>query len=112
MNIIGKLLIRTLAVLITAYLLPGVELEGLWTALVVVVVLGLFNILVKPIIIVLTLPVNILTLGLFTLVINGLLVLLTSLMVKGFMVDSLWTGLLFSLLLTIINWFLNSLKYS
>lgn len=98
---------RTLAVMITAYLLPGVTLKSFFAALVVAVVLGFLNTIVKPILIVLTLPINILTLGLFTLVINAAIILLTSNIVKGFYVDGFWWALLFSLILSLVNAALN-----
>lgn len=110
MKIFFNLLIRTLAVLITAYLIPGVQIDGLLTAIVVMVVLGLLNMIVKPIVVLLTLPVNFLTLGLFTFIINALIVLLASFLVAGFSVNSFWTGLLFSIVLSLVNSFLNSLK--
>jgi len=103
MTIILKWLSSALAVLIVAYILPGVEVAGLWTALILAALLGLFNVSIKPILIVLTLPINILTLGLFTFVINALIILLASSMVKGFIVGGFFNALLFGLLLTIIQ---------
>jgi putative membrane protein len=100
-------LIRALAIVITAYLLPGVRLTGFFPALVTALVLGLLNTFMRPILIILTLPINILTLGLFTLVINALLILATSAIVPGFQVKGLFTAILFSLVLTIINWALS-----
>ncbi len=88
-------LIYALAILLTAYLLPGVTLAGFGTALIAALVLGLVNAVLKPILILLTLPINILTLGLFTLVINTLMVLLASSVVKGFDVRNFWWALLF-----------------
>lgn len=99
-----------MAVLITAYLVPGVILTDFWTAVILVVVLGLLNMVVKPILILLTLPINVLTLGLFTFVINGLIVLIASNIIIGFNVASFWYGLLFSIVLSFVNGFLNSLK--
>ena len=110
MKLILNLIIRILAVVIAASLIPGVVVEGFAAALVLVVVLGVLNTVVKPIIILLTIPVNFLTLGLFTFVINGFIVLLVSLLVDGFSVSSFWTGLLFSIVLSLVNGFLNTLK--
>ncbi len=98
---------RAVAVLITAYLLPGIVVESFFVALVVAVVLGFLNMVVKPILVILTLPINILTLGLFTLVINAGLILLTSTLVEGFLVSSFWWALLFSLILSLVNGILN-----
>jgi len=107
MNLLINLIIKSLAVFIAAYLLPGVRVDNFFTAIVVAVVLGIVNILIKPLIILFTLPINILTLGLFTLVINGLLILLTARLVIGFSVAGLWTAILFSVILFFVNWFLN-----
>ncbi len=109
MKILFKLLINSLSVFIAAYLIPGVVLSDYFVALVVAVVLGLLNTLLKPILLILTLPVTILTLGLFTLVINAFLILLASRLVPGFRVDGFLTALFFSVLLSLLNWFLNSL---
>ena len=89
--------------MITAYVLPGVAVADFWTAIVVAVVLGVVNGVIKPIILVLTLPINIVTLGLFTLVINAGLVLLVSNFVPGFAVSGFWWALLFGLVLSLVN---------
>lgn len=103
MSILVLWLIRAIAIVITAYLLPGVRLSGFGTALIAALVLGLVNTLIKPLLIILTLPLNILTLGLFTFVINALLILLTSTLVPGFAVSSFFWALIFSLVLSVIN---------
>jgi putative membrane protein len=105
MRIILHWILRALAIVITAYLLPreAIFVQSFFVALVVAVVLGLFNTILKPILIVLTLPINILTLGLFTLVINAGLIMLTSKVVDGFSVHGFWWALLFSLILSLIN---------
>ncbi len=110
MKIILHWFLRAVAVLITAYLLPGVVLEGFFAALVLAVVLGFFNTILKPILVILTLPINILTLGLFTLVINAALVLLASSLVPGFQVSGFWWALIFSLILSLVNAVLNMLE--
>lgn len=107
MNLILYLIINGLAVFITGYLLPGVVLKSFFDAVIVAVVLGIINTLIKPVLIILTLPLNILTLGLFTFIINGLVILLTSSLVPGFSVKDLWTAIIFSLVLSIVGWFLN-----
>lgn len=78
MHILFAILINTIAVLVTSYILPGIHLSSFWTALVVAIVLGIVNAILRPIIFILTLPINILTLGLFSFVIMGLLVYLVS----------------------------------
>ena len=104
-----NLIVNGLAVLISSYILPGVKVDGYFTALVVAVVLGLVNSLLKPLLILITLPITILSLGLFTFVINAFLILLVSALVPGFKVDSFWWALLFSLVLSLINSFLHKL---
>ena len=100
---IGKLLISAVAFYVTAYLIPGVVIGGWSTLLVVSVVWGVLAMLVRPLLILLTLPVNIMTLGLFTLVINGALVLMTAKLVDGFSVDGFGTAVLAAILLSVIN---------
>jgi len=94
--------VSAVAILIAAYLLPGVSIT-LIGAIVLAVVLGLINIFLKPIITILTLPINILTLGLFSLVVNGLLIMLAAAVVPGFAVASFWWAILFAVLLSLIN---------
>src|SRR3989344_5912336 len=96
-------LVAALAIGIAAYIVPGVNVT-LVGALIAAVVLGALNLFVRPILIILTLPITILTLGLFSLVINAVLVLLASALVPGFAVDGFWTALLFAIVLAIINW--------
>lgn len=107
MGILIKWLIAALAVMITSYVLPGVVVAGFWAALWVALFLGLLNAVLKPILVVLTLPVNILTLGLFTFVINALLVLLASSVLDGFSVSGFWVALLFSLILSLFSYLVN-----
>ena len=86
---IVNLLVYSLAVLITAYILPGVKVDSYFTALAVAVILGIVNTVLKPILIIITLPIAILTLGLFTFVINALMIELVAAIVPGFTVSSL-----------------------
>lgn len=94
--------VGTLSIIITAYLLPGVQVT-LVGAIVLAVVLGLINIFIKPFIFILTLPINILTLGLFSFVINAFLIILASKVTPGFQVSSFWSALFFSILLSLIT---------
>jgi len=96
-------LVATLAIVITAYILPGVVVAGFFAALVTALVLGIINAFFRPLLILLTLPINILTLGLLTFVINAGLVMLTDLIVPGFEVRNFWWALLFSLVLALVN---------
>lgn len=109
MRIILSWLGSALAILIISYVLPGVTIAGFWSALWVALFLGLVNIVIRPLLILLTLPINILTFGLFTFVINALLILLASSVIKGFMVEGFLVALLFSIILSIFNYFLNLL---
>jgi putative membrane protein len=104
-NFLWRWLLATLAVIVAAYLIPRVHLSGFLAALVAALILGLVNTIIKPILLILTLPINLLTLGLFTLVINALMVLLTSAIVPGFAVNGFWNALIFSVVLSLINWF-------
>jgi len=103
MNWIVRFLLSGVAVVLTAYLLPGVDVQDYWTALLVALVLSLVNIFVKPFLILLTIPLTFVTLGLFLLVINALMILLTDYFVDGFLVDGFWWALLFSLILSLFN---------
>jgi putative membrane protein len=106
MKTLIHLVVSTVAVLITTYILPGVHVDGPLAAFVLAVVLAVINLILKPILVALTLPITILTLGLFILVINGLLVMLASSIVPGFDVDSFWWALLFGIVLALVNWVL------
>ncbi len=103
MNQVIRFLLSGLAVLLTAYLLPGVEVRHFGYALLVAAVLSLINAIVKPLLIVLTIPVTVLTLGLFLLVINALMILLVDYVVPGFEVDGFWWALAFSIILSLFN---------
>ncbi|MFT5436304.1 MAG: putative membrane protein [Ulvibacter sp.] len=108
MNLILRLLLSAVAVLILAYVLPGVEVAGFNSAIIVAIVVALLRLIVRPILVILTLPVTIVTLGLFLLVINAIIILLADYFVGGFAVRNIWWALLFSLLLS----FLQSVLYS
>ncbi len=110
MEILINWIISALAILAAAYILPGVHVTSFVTALVTAVVLGIINAALKPILIILTLPINILTLGLLTFVINALVIILTANLVPGFKVYGFWWALIFSIVLSIINSFLHSLN--
>jgi putative membrane protein len=103
------IILSTIAVFITAHILPGTRVDGWGTALAVAIVLAIVNSFIRPLLLILTLPLNILTLGLFTFVIIGGLVMLVSAIVPGFHVDGFWWALAFALVLAIINGFLTSL---
>lgn len=104
-----RLFTSTLAVIISAYLLKGITINSTKTALIAAIVLGTLNVFIKPILVLITLPINIVTLGLFTLVINVTLVMLVSYIVPGFGITSAWWALLFGLVLSLVSSFLNRL---
>jgi putative membrane protein len=87
--------------MLISYLMTGVDVDSFTTSLIVAIVLGLLNLIVKPVLILFTIPVTILTLGLFLLVINAIIILLCDNLVDGFSVNSFWTALFFSVVLTI-----------
>lgn len=109
MRFFVRLIVTALAVVISAYILPGVHLAGGLTAVIVAAVLSLLNAFIKPLLIILTIPITIVTLGLFLLVINAIIILITSKIVSGFQVDGFWYALLFSIVLTIVVSLLNRL---
>ncbi|MET1257899.1 phage holin family protein [Flagellimonas sp. DF-77] len=103
MKLLFRILLSALAVVILAQLLPGVGVDSYVTAIIVAVVLSVLNLLVKPIMVILTLPVTILTLGLFLLVINALIILLADYFISGFQVDGLLWAIVFSLSLSLLQ---------
>ena len=103
MNFILRLLLTALAVVVIAKLLPGVSVDSYWTAIIVAIVLAILNLIVKPILVLFTLPVTILTLGLFLLVINAIIIFIADGFVSGFDVDGWLIAIIFSLLLSIIQ---------
>lgn len=105
MNFIIRILISTLAVLLTSYLLPKniVHVDTFTTALIVALVLAFLNAVVKPLMIILTIPATIFTLGLFLLVINAAIIMIADHFVDGFKVGGFWSALLFSVILAIVN---------
>lgn len=109
MKLVVRWLLGAGALMLIAYYVPGIAVTSFYAALVAALVLGLINALIRPFIILLTLPVNILTLGLFTLVINALMFWLASSVVKGFFVAGFWPAFWGALLMCIISWIVNSL---
>lgn len=111
MKFLSKLLASTIAVFVSGFLFSesGVVVDSIVVAAVVAIVLGVLNTLVKPVLVLLTLPITFLTLGLFLFVINVALVLLASYLVPGFEIASVFTAVLFSIVLSVVSSFLNSL---
>ena len=104
MNWIIRLIINTLAVFVTAWMLgDAVEISGFTTAILVALVLAVFNLTLKPLMVLLTLPFTVLTFGLFLFVINALIIMATDSLIGGFGVRNFWWALLFSLVLSMVN---------
>jgi putative membrane protein len=104
MKYIFKLLISAAIVLGAAYLLPGIMIKSFGIALLVMFVLSILNVILRPVLVLLTIPVTILTFGLFLLVINAVIVLVTEWMIDGFEVRNFWWALLFSLIVALGNY--------
>lgn len=108
---LARLILSTVAVLTTVMIIDGVSIEHWWVAAVVAVVLGGINTFIRPVIKLLSLPVTIVTLGLFSFVINGLMVLLCAKIIgePNFHVDGLWSAILFSIILSVVNWVIHKM---
>lgn len=98
-----------IAVGVSAYVLPGVRVSGAFAALGTALVIGLLNAFVRPVLLVLTLPLNVLTFGLFTFALNALLILLASAVVPGFSVSGFWWAIVFAIILAIVHTVLQGL---
>jgi putative membrane protein len=103
MKILINLVLSAVAVFIASYLLPGVHVANFTAALIAALVLGIVNAVLKPILLILTLPINLMTLGLFTFVINAVIILFAANIVPGFSVDGFLWALILSVVLAIIN---------
>lgn len=106
-SLLARWLVTTLAILAVSYLLPGVEVEGLGSALAVAAVLGVLNFVVKPVLVLLTLPITIVSLGFFLLVINALVFELAASVVRGVHVASFWSALFASLFVSFVSWLMH-----
>ncbi len=106
-NILLTWLLSTISLLVAARLVSGIHIESFGTALVAAALLGILNAFIRPIFLILTLPINILTLGLFTLVINGLLLMMVSGVVGGLIIKNFWAGFWGAMALSLTNWLLN-----
>ncbi len=110
MKLLLKILINAVVVLLVAYTVPGVIVSSFWVAIVVAIVLGIINLTIRPLLLLLTLPINIITLGLFTFIINALMFGLAAFVVPGFSVSGFMAALLGSLILTVIKIVTNRLE--
>ncbi len=101
-------LILTTAIIFASYIIDGIHVSGFFSAFFAAAILGILNAFFRPILIILTLPINILSLGLFTFVINALLLKMASGVISGFDVHGFWSAVLGSLIISIVSWFLSS----
>ena len=108
MSTILKWLGYALTVMFVAWIIPGISVENFLSALLVAVVLGLINVFIKPILMLITLPINFITLGLFTLVLNALLLMLAGYVTPGFDVDGFWSAFFGALILSILSALINN----
>jgi putative membrane protein len=109
MRLLLAWLINTVSLIAVAYLMPSISVSSFTTALVAALLLGLVNAVIRPILVILTLPVTILTLGLFIFVINGLLFWLVGSFLQGFVVDGFWAGFFGAIVYSLISWALAAL---
>ncbi len=107
-GIVLRWLILTVAIVVTSYLLDGIRVAGFFSALFAAGMLGVLNAFFRPVLLVLTLPINVLTLGLFTFVINALLLKMASGVISGFVVEGFWTAVFGSLLISLVSFILNT----
>ncbi len=106
MNWIVKLILSAVSVLIASYILRGVHVDGFLTALIIALVIALLNFFLRPLLVIFTIPITILTFGLFLLVINAVIVLIADEFISGFYVEGLGWAILFSLIVSLVNYFL------
>lgn len=109
MGLILQIIISSIAVYFTAWLLPGISVKSFGSAIIVAIVLGLLNVLLKPFLQFVSFPITVLTLGLFLLVINTVIILIASALVSGFHVSNFWWALLFSVIMSIVVSILESI---
>lgn len=107
-GIFVRWLILTFAIIATSYLIDGIQVSGFLSAFFAAAILGILNAFFRPILLILTLPVNILSLGLFTFVINAIVLMMVSGVISGFNVDGFWSAVFGSLLISLVSWLLTS----
>jgi len=107
-GILTKWLVLTVAIMFAAYVIDGIQLTGFFSALFTAAILGILNVFFRPVLIILTLPINIVTLGLFTFVINALMLMMASGVISGFEVSGFWAAVSGSLLISTVSWILSA----
>jgi putative membrane protein len=109
MRFIFKFLLSVIGILAASKFLPGVHISNWETAVILVIVLAILNLIVKPILIILTIPITIITLGLFLLVINAIIILVADYLIEGFYVNGFLWAFIFSLVLSVIHWLIDTI---
>lgn len=109
MHLLVRWLIYAVAIMLLTYVVPGISVRNFYSALVAALILGLVNAIIRPLLLILTLPVNIITLGLFTLVVNALMLWLAASIVKGFDVRNFTAAFFGALILWAVSWVTNAL---
>lgn len=112
MSLLIRWFLNAVVIMLVAYIVPGLHVSGVFAALIIAIVLGIINITLRPLLLILTLPINIITLGLFTFVINGLMLWLASYIVKGFSIDSFMSALVGSIFISLIHYFIERVAHS
>jgi len=107
-GIVVRWLISSFAILITSYVLEGIRVDGFFSAFCAAAILGILNAVLRPVLLILTLPINILSLGLFTFVINAILLMMASGVISGFDVRGFWSAVMGSMVISLVSWFLTS----
>ena len=107
-GIVIRWLILTAAITVAAYVIDGIHVDGFFSALMAAAILGILNVFFRPILLILTLPINILSLGLFTFIINALMLWMASTVISGFQVEGFLSAIFGSLIITIVSWILSS----
>jgi len=108
MGLLVRWLILTAAITVASYLITGIQVSGFFSAFFAAAILGVLNVFFRPILLILTLPINILTLGLFTFVINAVLLKMASGVISGFEVHGFWSAIWGGLIISLVNWLLSS----
>jgi putative membrane protein len=109
MGFLLRILVNTLAIVLAAHLIPGIQVDGVLSAVAAGLLLGVINAVVRPILLVLTLPITLVTLGLFLLVLNGLCLWLVAIVIKGFHVAGFWSAVLGALCVSAVSWLVTML---
>ena len=108
MGLLVRWLVLTAAIIIASYLIGGIEVNGFFSAFFAAAILGVLNVFFRPILLILTLPINILTLGFFTFIINAVLLKMASGVISGFVVHGFWSAVFGGLIISLVSWLLSS----